>query len=74
MKENSKMLNRQNFLIYNITEHCTMNSSGMNPERTRHLETSNRTVSRCKFISEKKRKHKNKQNNVSNTDNKIIMQ
>ena len=56
MKKNNKMLNKQNFSIYNIAEHCIMNSSDMNPERVRHLETSNRTVSKCEFISEKEKK------------------
>ena len=74
MKENSKIFNKQNFLICDTAEYCTMNLSDINPERIRHLETSNRIILKYKFMSEKKRKYKNKQNNVLNTDNKIIIQ
>ena len=56
MKENSKMLDKQNFLICDTAECCTMNSSDMNSERVRCLEMSNRTVSRHKFVSEKEKK------------------
>ena len=55
MRESDKMLDRQNFSIYNIAECCTMNSSDMNSERVRHLETSNRTVLRHKFVSEEEK-------------------
>ena len=55
MRENSKMLNKQNFLIYNTAEHCTMNSSDMNPERARCLRTSNETASKHEFVSEEEK-------------------
>ena len=54
-EENDKILNRQNFSIYNITEYCTTDSSDINSERVRYLETSNRTVFRHKFISEEEK-------------------
>ena len=68
------MLSRQNFLICNITKHYIMTSSDINAERIRYLKTSNKTIFKHKFITEKKKKYKNKQNNVLNTDNQIITQ
>ena len=56
MKENNKMLNKQNFSIYNIIKYCIMNLLDMNSERARHLKMSNRTVSKYEFISEEEKK------------------
>ena len=50
------MLDRQNFSIYNVTECCIINSLDMSSERVRHLKMSNRTILKCKFISEKEKK------------------
>ena len=55
MRENDKMLNRQNFSIYNTAEHCIINSSDMNSKRVRCIEVSNRTVLRHKFVSEEEK-------------------
>ena len=54
-EKSDKMLNRQNFSICDTAEHCTINSSGMNSERVRYIETSNRTVFRHKFVSEEEK-------------------
>ena len=54
-EESDKMLDRQNFSICDAAEHCTMNPPGMNSERARHIEASNRTAPRRKFVSEEEK-------------------